>query len=91
MRGKKFCQLAPPGEREENVLVKTVENISAKRDHPSRGLRQPRRRSTLLATVTQVVWSWDTESETYQTYKEEFPLTIPTLGHVTTFFSDFFS
>ena len=64
MRGKNFCQLAPLGEseREENVLVKTAENISATRHHPSRGLRQPRRRSTLLATVTQVVWSRDTES-----------------------------
>ena len=63
MRGKNFCQLAPLGEseREENVLVKTAANISATRHHPSRGLRQSRRRSTLLATVTQVVWSRDTE------------------------------
>ena len=62
MRGKNFCQLAPPGEseREENVLVKTAENISATRHHPWRGLRQLRRRSALLATVTQVVWSRDT-------------------------------
>ena len=60
MRGKKFCQLVPPGEREENILVKTAENISATRHHPWRGLRQLRRRSTLLATVTQVVWSRDT-------------------------------
>ena len=62
MRGKKFCQLVPPGEREENILVKTAENISATRHHPSRGLRQLRRRSTLLATVDLVVWSRDTES-----------------------------
>ena len=62
VRGKNFCQLAPPGEREENILVKTAENISATWHHPSPGLRQLWRRSTLLATVTQVVWSRDTES-----------------------------